>query len=67
MAVKVIRRWCRDCWQYRPHEKQRANHVLHLILSVCTLGAWIVVWFLVAALQGLKPYRCRECGKARLF
>jgi hypothetical protein len=30
------------------------NHVLHLILSIVTLGAWLLVWALVAILGGLN-------------
>lgn len=30
----------------------RANHVLHLILSLVTLGAWLLVWLLVAVFGG---------------
>ena len=25
-------------------QKQDVNHILHLILSVCTAGLWLVVW-----------------------
>lgn len=32
----------------------RTNHVLHLILSVLTLGLWLIVWFAVAAFGGEK-------------
>lgn len=30
------------------------NHVLHLILSIITLGVWLIVWALVAILSGQK-------------
>lgn len=30
----------------------RINHVLHLILSILTLGAWLIVWFFVWAFAG---------------
>lgn len=30
------------------------NHVLHLILSLVTLGAWLVVWAAVTILAGQK-------------
>lgn len=29
----------------------RTNHALHLALSVLTLGLWIPVWFIVAAIN----------------
>lgn len=33
---------------------QRVNHVLHLILSVLTLGLWLIVWVLLAITGGEK-------------
>ena len=32
----------------------RTNHVLHLILTIVTLGLWAIVWILVAVLGGEK-------------
>ena len=33
---------------------RRPNHLLHLILTLLTLGLWAVVWILVAAFGGEK-------------
>lgn len=33
---------------------KNTNHLLHVVLSLITLGAWLVVWLLVAVLGGLK-------------
>ena len=30
----------------------RVNHVLHLLISVFTLGLWVIVWLLVAITGG---------------
>lgn len=32
----------------------RTNHILHLILSIITLGVWLIVWALMAILGGEK-------------
>ena len=32
----------------------RVNHILHLLLSILTLGVWIVVWLLLIILGGEK-------------
>lgn len=61
----TVRRKCRTCGEARIFEKQKQNNVLHLILSVVTVGAWIPVWFLIAVLTAFKPYRCTVCGEAR--
>jgi hypothetical protein len=34
----------------------RPNHVLHLILTLVTVGLWAVVWILVALLGGEKRF-----------
>ena len=31
---------------------RRPNHVLHLILTLVTLGVWVIVWILVAIFGG---------------
>lgn len=33
---------------------KRPNHVLHLLLSVFTVGFWVPVWIIVAVLGGEK-------------
>jgi hypothetical protein len=30
------------------NQKKNTSHVLHLILSICTGGLWVIVWVLVA-------------------
>jgi hypothetical protein len=33
---------------------QRPNHILHLILTLITLGIWGIVWIAIVALGGEK-------------
>lgn len=33
---------------------RRPNHLLHLVLSILTLGLWLLVWLLVVVLGGEK-------------
>lgn len=33
---------------------KRPNHVLHLILSLVTLGIWLPVWLVLAVVMGEK-------------
>lgn len=61
----VMRSYCRGCYENRPFEKQRASHVLHLLLSIVTCGFWLPLWFLCILSAALEPYRCRSCGKSR--
>lgn len=36
---------------------KQVNHTLHLLLSVFTLGIWLIVWALVAMTAGETRYR----------
>jgi hypothetical protein len=33
------------------------NHVLHVLLSICTCGLWLPVWLLLIGLGGVKRRR----------
>jgi hypothetical protein len=37
----------------------RPNHVLHLILTIITLGVWLIVWILVSVMSGEKRLALR--------
>ena len=37
--------------------KKKTSHLLHLFLSVITLGLWIVVWIIVALSNNLENTR----------
>jgi hypothetical protein len=34
---------------YMEAAKYKTNHVLHLLLSLLTVGGWTIIWFIVAA------------------
>ena len=38
----------------------RTNHILHLILSLLSVGWWIPVWMLVALSNGIERSRARN-------
>ena len=33
---------------------KRVNHLLHLVLTLCTLGLWAIVWLIVSIAGGEK-------------
>lgn len=41
-------------------EAASPNHILHLLLSIVTLGVWLLVWLILAAQP--KTFRCTSCG-----
>lgn len=52
--------YCKRCDEQRVVFRKRANHVLHLLLTVLTLGLWVVIWLGVAIQFG--GWRCSVCG-----
>ena len=45
-------------------KKKSTSHVLHLILSIVTVGFWIPVWFIVALSNSIENARIdRKVGK----
>lgn len=38
-------------------EDQKTSHILHLILSVLTLGLWVPVWVIVAVSHRIERSR----------
>ena len=51
---------CAGCGAPTMHIQQKPNHVLHLLLSIFTLGLWIPIWVLVGLFPG-KP-QCGTCA-----
>ena len=51
---------CKDCGERRVVFRRGTNHVLHLILSLVTMGLWLIIWFGAAVKFG--GWRCDQCG-----
>jgi hypothetical protein len=65
--MKTVQRKCGICAQARPFQKEKINHILHLLLSVFTLGFWAPIWLALIFINLLSPYRCNTCGSAKTF
>ena len=55
--------YCKDCEDNVKAEAKGANHVLHFLLCIPTLGFWAIIWFIAAF---AKSWTCSECGSRRL-
>lgn len=59
MPTKQIMYECEDCKRPTIHLQQEPNHILHLLLSICTLGLWLLIWLF----QRSTIPQCTVCGK----
>lgn len=47
-------------------KKHKTSHVFHLLMSIITVGAWVIVWVLVAVNNGIENARIdRRIAKGR--
>jgi hypothetical protein len=65
MAQVQYSHYCEVCDKQTLHTKDRVNHVLHLILSICTLGLWLIVWLVLGISNSTAKPRCAVCGTRR--
>lgn len=52
--------YCEYCQQQRLVVRERASHILHLLLTLLTFGLWAIIWLGVAVQIG--GWRCTVCG-----
>lgn len=62
--MDIARKYCKSCENMVDAERPTPKRILHLLLSLLTLGFWIIIWILAEVSR--KPYRCRECGRTKL-
>ena len=60
MALKQASCVCSNCGRVMG-QKTGPNHVLHLILTLCTCF-WGIVWAALVISSSSKPYLCTRCG-----
>ena len=67
MATNHVLHYCRRCRRPTVHLQPSTSHVLHLLLSILTVGLWLGVWAL-AGLANASQRTCTACGRvAGLF
>jgi hypothetical protein len=54
--------YCGRCKEPVLVRRRGANHILHLLLTICTAGLWLIVWLGVGIRFG--GWRCTRCGTA---
>jgi hypothetical protein len=61
MALQQATGFCKSCDRQTMIQRPGTNHILHLILSVLTMGFWVVIWILASVKIG--GWRCGSCGR----
>lgn len=64
--TEIAMQRCKQCRKMTSHYKPSTSHVLHLLLSLISLGLWIPIWILVAISNSTQG-QCGECGEKRGF
>lgn len=61
MGIKTTGKYCRHCQKNVMAQKNTPNHILHFLLSVFTVGLWVIPWVLISV-GSIGGYRCTQCG-----
>jgi len=65
--MKVQRqKFCKKCKRLTIHTFDQPSHVLHLLLTLCTFGIWLIVWAL-CGVEGLGGGKCEEHKQQNIF
>jgi hypothetical protein len=57
-----INAFCRRCRHEQTFIRAQVRHEFHLLLTVLTLGLWLISWISVIIGGALRPWRCKHCG-----
>lgn len=53
---------CSHCNDSVLIRRRGPNHVLHLLLSMATVGLWLPVWLIVGVSSLFGSWHCATCG-----
>lgn len=58
--------YCKKCNENVIGERsvKSTNHILHLLLSIFTLGCWIPIWILMFFNFYIGGYKCTKCASS---
>ena len=62
MRKARLRAYCPHCHHQQIFVRLSINHWAHLILSILTLGLWLISWISICIGALLRPWRCEHCG-----
>lgn len=62
MATETFMKYCATCQRKTPHIKTTLSNVLHLLLTIVTVGLWLPVWIILGIRSGTARPACTICG-----
>ena len=64
MAVQEKGGLCETCNRQVMVRRKGTNHIFHFIMSLVTMGLWIIPWILISIKIG--GWRCTQCGGSKI-
>ena len=64
MPTSQLMKKCVRCKKKTLHIQEVPNYLLHIVLSILTVGVWIIVWVLFI---NKKDPQCTVCGETNDF
>ena len=61
--MKIKQGFCKECGKRVRVEKEKTSHLFHLLMTLCTLGLWQIVW---AGTMVTGQWRCAYCGSTKI-
>lgn len=60
MAIQEATGFCKGCNKQMLIRRKGTNHILHFLLTIFTVGLWLIIWILASIKIG--GWRCSQCG-----
>lgn len=64
MASRQYMHKCKQCNKQTMHLGPSTSHLLHLLLSIVTVGIWVIPWIIISA-SNASQGQCSVCGKTK--
>jgi hypothetical protein len=64
MPTSQLMKKCEKCVKNTLHIQEVPNHLLHIVLTIITVGLWLIVWVLFIS---KKDPQCTVCGETNDF
>ncbi len=65
MGTEYRQGYCKDCEKRVRLERKGTSHILHLLLTVFTVGLWLLIWIGLSIKMG--GWTCPQCGGKRVL